>query len=309
MSRRAVIDIGTNSVRLLVAQSDSDSGMFEPLERLVRVTRLGEGVHDTHRLQPTAVQRTLDAVTEFCAQALALDAVIARVVTTSAVRDATDRDKLLDQIAVTAGCNPEILSGDAEAALAFTGATGDTLVSTYPAPYLVVDIGGGSTELVVGVSTPEQSISLDVGCVRITEMFLHSDPPLPEELSNAVGYVRDLLADVDRVMPRARTARTAIGVAGTIASVAMIEQGCMQYSRARIHGFALTREAVEEIFRTLATESAEERRHNPGLEVGRVDVIVGGLVILAAVFRHYGLDSLVYSESDLLDGLLLSTQV
>ena len=198
---------------------------------------------------------------------------------------------------------PELLSGEEEAALSFLGATADL---DAPAPYLVVDIGGGSTEFVLGTDAPVGLVSLDMGCVRITEQFIHSDPPAPEELSNAVAVVRDLVAEVPRVIPGALDAVTLVGLAGTVTTVAAVEQGLTEYDPEKIHHFRLTREAAEDVFRTLATESAEQRRHNPGLEAGRVDVIVGGAAVLVGIFRVLGFDDMLVSEADILDGLVRS---
>jgi exopolyphosphatase/guanosine-5'-triphosphate,3'-diphosphate pyrophosphatase len=183
---------------------------------------------------------------------------------------------------------------------------GATVGLELPGPFLVVDIGGGSTELVFGTDEPEALCSIDVGCVRVTEQWLHSDPPAPEELSNAISAVRDQLAEVARAMPGAIDAVTLIGLAGTVTTVAAIEQGLPEYDPERIHHFRLTRAAAEDVFRTLATEPAADRRHNPGLEPERVDVIVGGAVVLVAIFRTFELDEMLVSESDILDGLARS---
>jgi exopolyphosphatase/guanosine-5'-triphosphate,3'-diphosphate pyrophosphatase len=187
--------------------------------------------------------------------------------------------------------------------LSFLGATADL---DAPAPYLVVDIGGGSTEFVVGTDAPTGLVSLDMGCVRITEQFLHSDPPAPEELSNATAAVRDLVAEVPRVVPGATEAATLVGLAGTVTTVAAVELGIPEYDPEKIHHFVLTRDAAEDVFRTLATESAAQRAHNPGLEPGRVDVIVGGTAVLVGIFRTLGFDRMLVSEADILDGLVRS---
>lgn len=302
--RCAAIDIGTNSVRLLVTDTDA-RGAVSTIDRRVVITKLGEGVHATRRLQPEAMKRTCDALTGFGDVLREYDVATTRIVSTSATRDALNRDEFFAEVTSVLGTRPELLSGTDEAALSFRGATAAFAATPLAAPYLVLDIGGGSTELIVGSERPEQVVSLDVGCVRITEAFLESDPPAPEELSNAIGVVRDALNDADRVIPLAREARTVLGVAGTIASVAMIEQGIAAYSRGRVHGFELTRAAVEDVFRTLATETAAERAHNPGLEPERVGVIVGGLIVLVAVMRHFDLAALTCSESDLLDGCVM----
>jgi exopolyphosphatase/guanosine-5'-triphosphate,3'-diphosphate pyrophosphatase len=197
----------------------------------------------------------------------------------------------------------ELIPGEEEAALSFAGATRDI---TGPGPYLVIDIGGGSTEFVVGSTEPTGLVSVDIGCVRITEQFLHSDPPAPEELSQAVSVVRDHLADVKREIPGIADAATVIGLAGTVTTVAAIELGLPAYDPERIHHFRLTRDAAEDVFRTLATESAAQRAHNPGLEAGRVDVIVGGAIVLVSVMRVLGFDEMLVSEADILDGLVRS---
>src|SRR5581483_3704531 len=201
------------------------------------------------------------------------------------------------------GVTPELLSGEEEARLSFLGATAGL---AEPAPYLVVDIGGGSTEFVVGTTAPEGLCSVDMGCVRITEQFLHSDPPRAEELSAAVSVVRDHVADVVREVPQVRDAKTFVGVAGTVTTVAAIELGLPEYDGERLHHFRLTHAAAEDVFRTLATETAAQRRLNPGLEPARVDVIVGGVVVLVTILRVLGFDEVLVSEADILDGLARS---
>lgn len=306
MTRVGAIDIGTNSVRLLVAdRGDADPRTpIATVERLMRITRLGQGVHADRRLQPDAIERTLTVLREYRGIMDRLGVDRARATATSAARDAANRDDFFAAAASVLGFAPEVISGAEEAALSFRGAT--LGLPDLPAPYLVVDIGGGSTEFVVGTDRPTGLVSIDIGCVRITERFLHSDPPAPEELSNAIAHVRDHLSDVAREVPDLHDARSLIGVAGTVSSTAMVEQGLSGYDRDRVHHFRLTRAAVEDVFRTLATEAVAQRRHNPGLEPGRVDVIVGGLVVLVAILRTFGFDGLLVSESDILDGLALS---
>jgi exopolyphosphatase / guanosine-5'-triphosphate,3'-diphosphate pyrophosphatase len=226
-----------------------------------------------------------------------------RATATSAARDSLNRDDFFTAAHDALGVTPELLSGDEEAALSFLGATADL---DAPAPYLVVDIGGGSTEFVLGTDAPTGLVSLDLGCVRITEQYLESDPPAPEELSNAVAAVRDLVADVPRVIPGATEAATLVGLAGTVTTVAAVELGIPEYDPEKIHHFVLTRDAAEDVFRTLATENAEQRAHNPGLEPGRVDVIVGGTAVLVGIFRTLGFGQMLVSEADILDGLVRS---
>jgi exopolyphosphatase / guanosine-5'-triphosphate,3'-diphosphate pyrophosphatase len=306
VSRVAAVDIGTNSVRLLVADVDGTSpreAKIVPLDRRMRITRLGQGVDGTRALAPEAIARTVAVLREYRDALTEHGVTQVRATATSAARDASNRDEFFTAAHDALGVMPELLSGEEEAALSFLGATAD-LESA--APYLVVDIGGGSTEFVLGTDAPVGLVSLDMGCVRITEQFIHSDPPAPEELSNAVAVVRDLVAEVPRVIPGALDAVTLVGLAGTVTTVAAVEQGLPEYDPERIHHFRLTREAAEDVFRTLATESAEQRRHNPGLEPGRVDVIVGGAAVLVGIFRVLGFDDMLVSEADILDGLVRS---
>jgi exopolyphosphatase/guanosine-5'-triphosphate,3'-diphosphate pyrophosphatase len=300
--RVAAVDIGTNSVRLLVAEV-ADDGTVETLERRMHITRLGQGVDATRQLAPEAVERTVTVLRGYRAVIEELGADRVRATATSAARDATNRDAFFAAGREALGAELELHPRDEEAALSFRGATRDI---SEPKPYLVIDIGGGSTEFVVGASEPTGLVSVDIGCVRITEQFLHSDPPAPEELSQAVSVVRDHLADVKRELPGISDVATVIGLAGTVTTVAAIELGLPAYDPARIHHFRLGREAVEDVFRTLATETAAQRRHNPGLEAERVDVIVGGTVVLATVMRVFEIKELVVSEADILDGLVLS---
>ena len=306
MKRVAAIDIGTNSVRLLVADVDGATprdAKVVALDRRMRITRLGQGVDGSRALAPDAIERTTAVLREY-RDALAEHGVTdVRATATSAARDASNRDEFFAAAHDALGVAPELLSGEEEAALSFLGATADL---DAPGPYLVVDIGGGSTEFVLGTDEPVGLVSLDMGCVRITEQFIHSDPPAPEELSNAVAVVRDLVAEVPRVIPGAPDAATLVGLAGTVTTVAAVELGIPEYDRERIHHFRLTRQAAEDVFRTLATESAEQRAHNPGLEPARVDVIVGGAAVLVGVFRVLGFDEMLVSEADILDGLVRS---
>lgn len=311
--RLGAVDIGTNSVRLLVADVDTsrrDGGAgaardaaLRTVDRRMRITRLGQGVDEARALSPDAVDRTLDTLREYRRALDEHGVERVRVTATSAARDAANRDDFFAAADRVLGVIPELLSGEEEAKLSFLGATAGLEA---PSPYLVVDIGGGSTELVLGTAEPTGLVSLDVGCVRVTEQFLHSDPPAPEELANAVATVRNLVADVPRLVPGVRDAATLVGLAGTITTVAAVEQGLPRYDPERIHHFVLTREATEDVFRTLATEPAVQRAHNPGLEPARVDVIVGGLVVLVSILRVLEFDAVLVSEADILDGLVRS---
>ncbi len=295
----AAIDCGTNSTRLLVSR-----GGDETLDRLMTITRLGEGVDQTGRLASGAIERTLDCLRRYREVMDRHGVEAVRITATSAARDAANRDELFDVAEAVVGTRPELLSGLDEGQLSFRGATAE--LNPEMGPFLVVDLGGGSTELSVGTTGCEAAMSLDVGCVRLTEKYLHSDPPLPEELHACISVTGAHLDDVDREMPAARQARTFVGLAGTISTAAAVEQGLHDYDRNKIHHFELTKAAAEDVFRTLATESRADRAFNPGLEPGRVDVIVGGMAILVKIMRHFGFESCLVSESDILDGMVLS---
>ncbi|MGI8793104.1 MAG: exopolyphosphatase [Acidimicrobiales bacterium] len=294
------IDCGTNSTRLLIREGD------RIVERLMTITRLGAGVDRTRRLAPDAIARTIDVLSDYRITLDEHGVERVRMTATSAARDAANREEFFDQAERAVGARPELLSGEAEAALSFQGAASE--LDAGRGPFLVVDIGGGSTEFIVGTTEPEGSISLDIGCVRITEKYLGSDPPHPGELSDAISVVRAHLDDVLREVPIVTEAKTLVGLAGSVTTVAAVEIGLATYDRDRIHHFRLTKAAVEDVFRTLATESLADRIHNPGLERERADVIVGGALILAAVMRHFAFDECLVSEADILDGLAMSLQ-
>jgi exopolyphosphatase/guanosine-5'-triphosphate,3'-diphosphate pyrophosphatase len=302
--RVATIDIGTNSTRLLVADVDGGAqGSIRTVERQTRITRLGQGVDAARQLHPDAVERTVGVLRDYGARIETLRAERVRATATSASRDASNREEFFALAEGAIGVRPELISGPEEASLTFAGATAGL---SEPAPYLVFDVGGGSTELIVGTDTPDGLISVDIGCVRLTEQFLRSDPPAAEELSQAVSVVRDHLTDVSRELPAAAGAKTLVGTAGTVWTMGAIELGVDASESDRIHHFVLTRTAAEDVFRTLATEPVAQRRHNPGLDPGRVDVIVGGAIVVVSVMRHFHFDELLVSEADILDGLARS---
>jgi exopolyphosphatase/guanosine-5'-triphosphate,3'-diphosphate pyrophosphatase len=306
MTRVAAVDIGTNSTRLLVADVEGEGAdaVVKQVEREMRITRLGAGVDAERTLRADAIGRTVAVLREYGETIERLGATRVRAAATSASRDARNRDEFFDPATQALhGVRPELLSGEEEAALSFLGATAGL---REPTPYLVVDVGGGSTEFVVGTDKPEGLISIDIGCVRLTEQFLQSDPPEPEELSNAVSAVRDHLADVGREVPGVAGAATLVGLAGTVTTLAAIELGLTTYDPTAVHHFRLSRQAAEDVFRTLATEPIAQRRHNPGLDPGRVDVIVGGAVIVVSILRHFGFPEMLVSETDILDGLARS---
>jgi exopolyphosphatase / guanosine-5'-triphosphate,3'-diphosphate pyrophosphatase len=298
----ASVDLGTNSTRVLVGRS-TGAGL-EILDRRNTITRLGQDVGASGRLAPEAVARTLDCLRGYHEILDRHRVERVRVAATSASRDAANRGEFFDAVEALIGTRPELLSGDEEGRLSFTGATAE--LDPASGPFLVVDIGGGSTEFIVGTDRVEGVMSVDIGCVRLTEKFLHHDPPQPEELSACISLTDAYLDDVVREVPAAAEARTLVGLAGTVTTVAAVEIGLETYDRDRIHHFHLTHEAAEDVFRTLATESRADRIHNPGLEEARADVIVGGCCVLVALFRHLGFDEMIVSEADILDGLALS---
>jgi exopolyphosphatase/guanosine-5'-triphosphate,3'-diphosphate pyrophosphatase len=301
----AAIDCGTNSTRLLVSRGEGS--MWTAVDRQNTITRLGQGVDATGRLDPAAIERTLDALRRYERSLDANEVSALRITATSAARDASNAAELFDAAEAIVGVRPELLSGAEEGALSFTGATAE--LDPADGPFLVVDIGGGSTELIVGTTEVEAVRSLDLGCVRLTEKHLASDPPAPEELSNAIAEATELFDDVLREVPAFSEARVLVGVAGTVSTVAAVEIGLAEWDRDVIHHFHLTHAAAEDVFRTLATEKASDRAHNPGLEPARVDVIVGGCCALVSLFRSLGADEMLVSESDILDGLVQSLAV
>jgi len=269
--------------------------------RAHRVTGLGRGLAKTGRLSEQGIGRVLDAVDEFKSLISENGAQKIRAVATSAARDAVNRDDLFKSVSGALNHELELLSGEDEARYGFLGATAG-LAST-DGPFLVIDIGGGSTEFSYGTHAAEIYRSVDMGSVRFMEQFFDNDPPKPEELSGAIQVARLHLDDIDRDHAIMGKARSLVGVAGTITTIAAVEIGLEPYDPQIIDGFVLSRRAAEDVFRTLATESLEIRKHNPGLEAARADVIVAGCCILVAVMRHWEMDECLVRESDLLDGL------
>ena len=308
--RVAAIDIGTNSTRLLVAERGDGSVPLLSIERLMRITRLGQGVDQTGSLAAEAMDRTVRVLAEY--RTVMDDLGVApgrvRMTATSASRDASNREIFFDAAEEAVGVRPELLSGDDEASLSFAGATAD--LDPALGPFLVFDLGGGSTEFVIGTTGPEGvidgQISIDIGCVRLTERFITADPPAPEDLTGAITYTDAWLEDVQRELPGLGDVQTVVGLAGTVSTVAAVEQGLATYDRDAIHHFNLTKDAAEDVFRTLATEPRADRIHNPGLEEARADVIVGGCCALVAILRRLSIDEILCSEADILDGLALS---
>ena len=291
----AVLDFGTNTTRLLIT-----NGTYVDI-RTHRITGLGRGLGKTDRLSEEGIGRVLDAVNEFKSLISENGVQRIRAVATSAARDAVNRADLFEPVSAALNHELELLSGEEEARYGFLGATAG-LPST-DGPFLVIDIGGGSTEFSYGTHAAEIHRSVDMGSVRFMEQFFINDPPKPEELSGAIQVARLHLDDIDRDHAIMGTAKSVVGVAGTITTIAAVEIGLEPYDPQIIDGFVLSRRAAEDVFRTLATESLEIRKYNPGLEAARADVIVAGCCILVAVMRHWELEECLVRESDLLDGL------
>jgi exopolyphosphatase/guanosine-5'-triphosphate,3'-diphosphate pyrophosphatase len=294
----AAIDCGTNSTRLLVHDGT------DTLERLMSITKLGEGVDATGRLSSAAIERTLGAMREYRAVMDRHGVERVRITATSAARDAANSDEFFDAAEAVVGTRPELLSGLEEGRLSFRGATAE--LDPTDGPFLVFDIGGGSTEFAYGIDEATAAMSLDIGCVRLTEKYIEADPPRPEELLACLSITETHLDDVAREMPQAFDARTFVGLAGTVSSAAMVEIGLPEYTRDQVHHFRLTKEAAEDVYRTVAMENREDRAHNPGLEPGRVDTIVGGMCVLVRIMRYFGIEEVLVSEADILDGLAFS---
>ena len=262
----AILDFGTNTTRLLITNGTSVD------IRTHRITGLGRGLGKTDRLSEEGIGRVLDAVNEFKSLISENGVQRIRAVATSAARDAVNRADLFEPVSAALNHELELLSGEEEARYGFLGATAG-LPST-DGPFLVIDIGGGSTEFSYGTHAAEIHRSVDMGSVRFMEQFFINDPPKPEELSGAIQVARLHLDDIDRDHAIMGTAKSVVGVAGTITTIAAVEIGLEPYDPQIIDGFVLSRRAAEDVFRTLATESLEIRKYNPGLEAARADVIV-----------------------------------
>jgi exopolyphosphatase/guanosine-5'-triphosphate,3'-diphosphate pyrophosphatase len=298
MGNLAAVDCGTLSTRLLIS---APSG--EPILRLMRITRLGERVDRSGLLLPEAIERTLGVLREYQALMGEHEVRKARMVGTSALRDASNRALFSMPAAELIGTELELLSGQDEAALSFLGATAE--LSAESAPWLVADIGGGSTELVVGPE-PFGARSLDLGCVRVTERFLQHDPPTGDEIAEAEAWLEAQYNRAEAEVPGFRSARAFIGLAGTVSALARFDQGLVSYDREAVHHYRLARQSVERALADLAGRRASQRAALPGIEEGRAELIVGGALVLATLMAHFGFEECLVSESDILDGLVIT---
>jgi exopolyphosphatase / guanosine-5'-triphosphate,3'-diphosphate pyrophosphatase len=325
-TRVAAIDCGTNSLRLLIADIDPATHQLADIQRRMEIVRLGQGVDATGMLAPAALERTFKVLREYAAEIDAAHATAIRMVATSAIRDASNAAEFSRGVQDILGVRPEVITGGEEARLSFSGATAelagpatasqDGAVFAPPPPYLVVDIGGGSTEFVVGGGGDSgagagpgggqvEGISMDIGCVRLTERHLHTDPPAVVEIAAAVADIDAALRRVEAAIP-VTSARSLVGLAGSVTTITAIALGLKHYDPARTHHARIPAGAVHEVTQRLLGETHEQRATIPSLHPGRVDVIGAGALVLDRVMSRFGFAELVASEHDILDGIAWS---
>ncbi|MFY9891885.1 MAG: Ppx/GppA phosphatase family protein [Streptosporangiaceae bacterium] len=315
-TRVAAIDCGTNSLRLLIADVDPGRHTLTDVERRMEIVRLGQGVDATGMLAPAALERTLTALAGYAGDIRRSGASAVRMVATSATRDAGNAADFTSGVQRALGVAPEVITGDEEARLSFAGATAELAAAGASAgprlepPYLVVDIGGGSTEFVLGgnegaASADLSAISVDIGCVRLTERHLHSDPPTPGQVAAATADIDKALADVAAAVPVGE-ARTLVGLAGSVTTVTAIALGLGVYDPARTHHARLGAGTVHAVTEQLLGQTHEQRAAIGSLHPGRVDVIGAGALVLDRVLHQFAFAEVVTSEHDILDGIAWS---
>ncbi|HTX27481.1 MAG TPA: Ppx/GppA phosphatase family protein [Streptosporangiaceae bacterium] len=308
MTRRvAAVDCGTNSLRLLVADVDPGQGQVTDVARRMEIVRLGQGVDRTGRLAPEALARTTGVLRDYAAVIAASGARAIRMVATSATRDAANANEFTQRVTEVLGIAPEVLSGSQEALLSFTGATAELTADADGGPFLVTDIGGGSTEFVLGqaASPAPDAISVNIGCVRMTERHLHGDPPTSEEVAAAAADIGAALDVVREAVP-VRQARTLIGLAGSVTTVAAIAMGLPAYDADRIHHARVSAADVHDVTRSLLAQTRAARAAIGVMHPGRVDVIGGGALVLDGIMERFGFSEVLVSEHDILDGIAWS---
>ena len=310
--RVAAIDCGTNSIRLLIADIDPERAALTDIAREMKIVRLGEGVDRTGRLSEAALDRTIGALREYADLIRQAAPRGVRMVATSATRDAANSQEFVDRVKEVLGVAPEVVSGDEEARLSFTGATRELAGAAHareggcPPPYLVTDIGGGSTEFVLGGPAGVSGArSVDIGCVRMTERHLHGDPPSPAEVAAATADIDAAVALVAGGVP-VRQARTLVGLAGSVTTVAGIALGLARYDPARIHHSRVSAEQVHEITGQLLGQTRAQRAAIGVMHPGRVDVIGAGALVLDRIMIRLGFAEVLVSEHDILDGIAWS---
>ncbi len=301
--RVAAVDCGTNSLRLLIADMDHRAGTLTDVDRRMEIVRLGQGVDATGRISAEPLARTLRVLRDYADSIKRAGAVSMRMVATSAIRDAANAAEFTGAVTGILGVAPEVLSGDEEARLSFAGATAElaALPSARP-PYLVMDIGGGSTEFVLGGARQVAGVSVDIGCVRMTERHLHADPPLASEVAAATADIDAALDEVAARVP-ATQARTLIGLAGSVTTVAGIALGLPGYDAGLIHHASVPAAVVHKIAGDLLGQTHRQRAAIGVMHPGRIDVIAAGALVLDRVLARFGFAEVVASEHDILDGI------
>lgn len=300
--RVAAIDCGTNSIRLLIA--DIDNGQLTDVVRTMIIVRLGEGVDKTGEFSQGALERTFAAADVYAKLIAEHKPEVVRFVATSASRDVSNRDVFVAGIKTRLGIEPDVISGDEEARLSFLGATADLVNAVNPpaAPYLVIDIGGGSTEFVLGTTEPVSAISTNVGCVRMTERHLVSDPPTAEQIAAATSDIDEAIRLAAATVPL-NEAASLIGLAGSVTTVAALALGLSEYDSSKIHGSRISAAQVHRVTEELLVMPRSERAALGPMHEGRVDVIGGGALVLDRIMTLTGIDEVVVSERDILDGI------
>jgi len=295
--RVAAIDCGTNAIRLLIADVTGDK--LVDVARRMEIVRLGEGVDRTGMLAPAAIERTRRALLGYAAEIAELGVTRVRMCATSASRDASNAQEFRDMVRGVLGVDPEVITGAQEARLSFLGAVQG--LDAEP-PFLVFDLGGGSTEFVTGARDVEHAISMDIGCVRMHERHLHSDPPTPSEIAAAE---RDIVAAVDAALAAVpgRDAPTLVGLAGTVTTVAALALHLDSYDSARIHHSRIDAPSVARVTAELLAMTVAQRRALPVMHPGRADVIGAGALVLRIIMERSGHDAVIASEHDILDGI------
>ena len=301
MSRVAAIDCGTNSIRLLIA--DISDGNFREIYRTMEIVRLGEGVDKNKSFDPKAIDRTLAAVAQFASEIGRRGVTAIRFCATSATRDAENRELFINGVTNILGIAPEVISGEEEARLSFKGAVREMHISD--SPFLVVDIGGGSTEFVFGAATVEFARSVNIGCVRMSERHLNAHPATSESIESAIRDIDLAIAQAAKDVP-IKSAKTLIAVAGTATTVAAAALGLESYDRYAIHLSRISAAKVSEISKMFLSMSREEIAQLGYMHPGRVDVIGAGALVLDRVLKQSGATEFVASESDILDGIAWS---
>jgi exopolyphosphatase / guanosine-5'-triphosphate,3'-diphosphate pyrophosphatase len=303
VNRVAAIDCGTNSLRLLIADIDPASGEVVDVDRETRIVRLGQGVDETRRFADDALARTFAVCREYAVLIDARQVERVRFVATSASRDVSNREAFVDGVRQALGVVPEVVSGDEEAALSFVGATRELI--GVPAPYLVVDIGGGSTEFVLGGRQVEAARSVDVGCVRLTERHLRDDPPTPAQIEAARADIEAGIDVAAETVPFAK-AVTVIGLAGSVTTVAAVAFELPEYDEVRIHHSRITASQIHDVTQRLLAMTRAERSALPVMHPGRADVIGAGALVLDTIIARLAVPQIVVSEHDILDGIAFS---